>query len=44
MVLPDCGHNTYEERPEEYLKAVLDFLKRQKSPPRRRKARISCAA
>ena len=44
MVLPDCGHNTYEERPEEYLKAVLDFLKRQKSPPRRRRARISCAA
>jgi len=44
MVLPDCGHNTYEERPEEYLTAVLDFLKRQKSPPRRRRVRVSCAA
>jgi len=44
MVLPDCGHNTYEERPEEYLKAILDFFKRQKSPPRRRRTRISCAA
>jgi pimeloyl-ACP methyl ester carboxylesterase len=44
MVLPDCGHNTYEERPEEYLKAILNFLKRQKSPSRRRRARTSCAA
>ncbi len=44
MVLPNCGHNTYEERTEEYLKAVLDFLKRQKSPSRKHRARISCAA
>jgi pimeloyl-ACP methyl ester carboxylesterase len=44
MVLPDCGHNTYEERPEEYARAVLDFLRRQKSPPPRRRAQISCAA
>jgi pimeloyl-ACP methyl ester carboxylesterase len=27
-VIPDCGHNTYEEKPEEYLMFVLDFLKR----------------
>jgi pimeloyl-ACP methyl ester carboxylesterase len=44
MVLPDCGHNTYEERPEEYVRAVLEFMKRQKSPSPRRKAQISCAA
>lgn len=25
-VLPNCGHNTYEERPQEYQKQVLDFL------------------
>ncbi len=27
-VIPDCGHNTYEEKPEEYLMFVLDFLRR----------------
>ena len=42
-VLPDCGHNTYEERPEEYVREVLEFFKRRKSPSRRR-AQISCAA
>ena len=44
MVLPDCGHNTYEERPEEYVRAVLDFFKRQRSPSPRRRAQVSCAA
>jgi len=44
MVLPGCGHNTYEERPEEYLKAILDFFKRIESPSPKRRARISCAA
>gem|GEM_PF-161362 len=44
MVLPDCGHNTYEERPEEYVRAIRDFFQRQKSPSPRRRARISCAA
>ena len=43
-VLPDCGHNTYEERPEEYIRAVLEFMKRQKSPSPGRRAQISCAA
>lgn len=43
-VLPDCGHNTYEERPEEYVREVLDFFKRRKSPSTRRRAQISCAA
>jgi len=27
-VLPNCGHNTYEERPGEYISFTLDFLKR----------------
>ena len=27
-VIPHCGHNTYEDKPEEYLIFVLDFLKR----------------
>lgn len=44
MVLPNCGHNTYEERPAEYIRAVLDFHARLRSPASRRKARVSCAA
>lgn len=43
MVLPDCGHNTYEQEPEEYIRAVLNFMKRQKAP-RRRPVRLTCAA
>jgi pimeloyl-ACP methyl ester carboxylesterase len=27
-VFPRCGHNTYEQRPEEYTRTVLDFMKR----------------
>ena len=27
-ILPRCGHNTYEERPEEYIRLVLNFLRR----------------
>lgn len=27
-VFPRCGHNTYEQRPEDYAKTVLDFIKR----------------
>ena len=27
-ILPKCGHNTYEEEPEEYIRFVLNFLKR----------------
>jgi pimeloyl-ACP methyl ester carboxylesterase len=27
-ILPRCGHNTYEEQPEEYIRLVLNFLKR----------------
>jgi pimeloyl-ACP methyl ester carboxylesterase len=44
MVLPNCGHNTYEERPQEYVRGILDFMTRQKSPSPKQKARMSCAA
>jgi pimeloyl-ACP methyl ester carboxylesterase len=27
-ILPRCGHNIYEEQPEEYIRSVLNFLKR----------------
>jgi len=27
-VLPGCGHNTYQYRPEDYVRIVLDFLRR----------------
>jgi len=27
-VLPGCGHNTYEQRPQEYARLALDFLQR----------------
>lgn len=27
-ILPNCGHNTYEEQPEEYTRIILNFLKR----------------
>jgi pimeloyl-ACP methyl ester carboxylesterase len=29
-VLPDCGHNTYEEQPEEYAAHVVSFLGRRR--------------
>jgi len=29
-VIPDCGHNTYEDKPKEYLMFVLDFLSRHR--------------
>jgi len=27
-VFPKCGHNTYEQRPDDYVRTVLDFLRR----------------
>ncbi len=27
-VFPRCGHNTYEQRPEDYIRTVLDFILR----------------
>jgi len=35
-VLPKCGHNTYEQRPSEYVREILDFLGRQKGRDRER--------
>lgn len=38
-VFPKCGHNTYDQRPEEYTHTLLDFIKRHtegtgaKEPP-----------
>ena len=30
-VFPKCGHNTYEQRPDDYVRTILDFLKRSAS-------------
>jgi pimeloyl-ACP methyl ester carboxylesterase len=27
-VFPKCGHNTYEQRPEDYSRTILDFIRR----------------
>ena len=27
-ILPNCGHNTYEEQPEAYIRIIADFLRR----------------
>jgi pimeloyl-ACP methyl ester carboxylesterase len=27
-VFPKCGHNTYDQRPEDYIRTVLDFIAR----------------
>jgi len=32
-IIPNCGHNTYENHPEQYLRLILDFLKRYTGPP-----------
>jgi pimeloyl-ACP methyl ester carboxylesterase len=29
-VFPRCGHNTYEQRPEDYARTVLDFIARSR--------------
>ena len=29
-VLPNCGHNTYAEQPEEYQRIMLSFLARHR--------------
>ena len=47
-ILPKCGHNTYEQRPKEYVMSVLDFLERTKSagttPVNSDPKKISCLA
>jgi len=44
LVLPDCGHNTSEERPEDYVRAILDFQRRLDSPSHKRRPHTTCAA
>lgn len=34
-VLPMCGHNTYEQQPEEYVRSILRFLDRSRVAPGR---------
>ncbi|MBP1746283.1 MAG: putative hydrolase or acyltransferase of alpha/beta superfamily [Deltaproteobacteria bacterium] len=44
-VFPRCGHNTYEQRPEEYIHTVLDFFKRiRESGDSRVRPSVSCLA
>jgi len=33
-VLPKCGHNTYQYRPDEYVRMALDFFARHEGPNR----------
>jgi len=45
LILPNCGHNTYEQEPGAYARGLLDFLKRVKTGrPGLRTTGISCAA
>jgi pimeloyl-ACP methyl ester carboxylesterase len=32
-IIPRCGHNTYDHKPGEYIRLVLDFLKRVEERP-----------
>jgi pimeloyl-ACP methyl ester carboxylesterase len=44
-VFPRCGHNTYDQRPEEYIHTVLDFLKRiRENGGSRVRPSVSCLA
>ena len=44
-VFPRCGHNTYEQRPEDYTRTVLDFMKRiREGRNDRTKPSVSCLA
>jgi pimeloyl-ACP methyl ester carboxylesterase len=45
-IFPKCGHNTYEQRPEDYTRTVLDFLRRTKKGEQDQMARpaMTCLA
>jgi pimeloyl-ACP methyl ester carboxylesterase len=45
-VFPKCGHNTYEQRPQDYIRTVLDFLRRTTKGEQDRTARpaMTCLA
>jgi pimeloyl-ACP methyl ester carboxylesterase len=40
-VFPRCGHNTYEQRPEEYVHTILDFIKRSREGESRKTRVVS---
>lgn len=47
-VLPKCGHNTYEERPKEYVAHIAEFLGRHRfgadlSPDAKKVGPVTCA-
>ncbi len=44
-VFPRCGHNTYEQRPDDYVHTILDFLKRVKNGGNQKeRPSVSCLA
>jgi len=43
-VFPKCGHNTYEQRPEDYINTVLGFMKRIRNGQLEKKPAVSCLA
>ena len=46
-VLPGCGHNTYQYRPEDYVRIVLDFIRRHEEEGGKKTAEMigmSCLA
>jgi pimeloyl-ACP methyl ester carboxylesterase len=44
-VFPRCGHNTYEQRPEEYVHTILDFIKRSgEGGDQKTRPAVSCLA
>ena len=44
-VFPRCGHNTYEQRPKEYIDTILDFMNRVRTGgDSKLKPSVSCLA
>jgi len=44
-VFPKCGHNTYEQRPDDYVRTILDFLKRTREGENQaNRPSVSCLA
>jgi len=44
-VFPKCGHNTYDQRPEDYARTVLDFIMRHKDREDQQDSRpVTCLA
>jgi 3-oxoadipate enol-lactonase len=43
-VIPKCGHNTYEQKPEEYIRHVVQFLERTKQKTDAMDFNMTCLA